>query len=155
MHTLPTCWLMGDKYPLQVCCNSFTIQMKNSVYLFSHMLRPPRGVHWAHLQQAYKPCFIKAISSQTSDNVCWWPPSHRFVRTLLKWYKVNSLRRWTSRTPRGGLKDGSWNWGVSAHLPYQCHWHTKGKVILNGFKSVSVRVHHHCRFVQSVNISHH
>ena len=67
-------------------------------------LRPPQGVHRAHLHQAYKPCFITAVPPQTYWIVCWW--SHRFVLTLLKWYKVKRLQRWTSWTPRGGLKVG-------------------------------------------------
>ncbi len=77
-------------------------------------LRPPRGLHRAHLHQAYKPCFIRAVPPQTYSNVCWWSlyvhtgytwgVSHRFVMSLLKWYKVKSLQRWISWTPRGGLK---------------------------------------------------
>ncbi len=50
--------------------------------------------HWAHLHQPYKPCFIRVVPQQ----------SHRFVMTLLKWYKVKRMRRWTSWTHRGGLK---------------------------------------------------
>ncbi len=37
-----------------------------------NLLRPPRRVHRAHLHQAYKPCFIRAV------------PPHKFVMTLLK-----------------------------------------------------------------------
>ena len=34
-------------------------------------LRPPRGVCEPHLHQAYKPCFIIAIPSQTYCNIFW------------------------------------------------------------------------------------
>ena len=71
-------------FPLLTQCLMLKIQIT---------LKPPQGVHRAHFHQAYKPCFIIA---------------HRFVMTLLKWYKVKSLRRWTSWTPRCGLKK-SWN----------------------------------------------
>ena len=34
-------------------------------------LRPPQGVHRAHLHQAYKPCFIRAVPPQTYIGL-WW-----------------------------------------------------------------------------------
>ena len=92
-------------------------------YMFQHhdiiipynLLRPPRGVHRAHLHKAYEPCFIRAVPPQTYGNVSWWQlrgitgiQSHRFMMNLLKWYilyKVKSLRSWTSWTPYGGLKE--------------------------------------------------
>ncbi len=47
-------------------------QLQNAVKLDCHktnhtqkFLRPPRGVCEAHLHQAYKPCVIGAIQSQT------------------------------------------------------------------------------------------
>ncbi len=36
------------------------------------MLRPPRGVHEAHLHLSYKPFVIREIQSQTYGNVMEW-----------------------------------------------------------------------------------
>ncbi len=69
-------------------------------------LRPPRGVCEAHLHQAYKPCVIGAIKSQTYGNV-WWRLTSRvlyhqpkesttihfdwFVMELLQWQNVYKI----------------------------------------------------------------
>ena len=78
----------------------FLMHLINIVWIHYHLwirlplLRPPRGVHQAHLQQAYKPCYVRAVPPQTYEN----------VMTLPSRYTVKSLRRWTLWTPRGGLK---------------------------------------------------
>ncbi len=48
-------------------------QLVFDMYRLFAYLRPPRGVCEAHLHQAYKPCVIGAIPSQTYENV-WWCP---------------------------------------------------------------------------------
>ena len=45
---------------------------RRSFLLSDFELRSPWGVHWTH--QAYKPCFIIQIPSQTCWNVCWSSP---------------------------------------------------------------------------------
>ncbi len=41
----------------------------HAIIQFVRQLRPPQGVCEAHLHQAYKPCVIGAIPSQTYGNV--------------------------------------------------------------------------------------
>ncbi len=69
-------------------------------------LRPPLGVCWANLHQAYIPCVIGVMPLQTHGNVRWWSTyiwirvqlslistihSHGFVMALFQWYKVDKL----------------------------------------------------------------
>ena len=50
-------------------------------------LRPPRGVHQAHLHQAYKPCFVRAVPPQTYGNVCW---RSLYAHTGYRWASPSS-----------------------------------------------------------------